>query len=87
MKSNKMEWKPTESPEDIAGAMVYKLYYNNLSEEKCDEIRVNIQKAVEWLEFAAENDMNMEGFRYIYSALEDLKNDIEEEIPFWDRDN
>ena len=80
------EWNATEYPEDIAGALTYQLYGTNENTEKADKIRQDVQEALEWLKAAAENDMNGDKFRALYTMLEDLKNEAEEDLPWWDLD-
>lgn len=83
---NTEKWSATEYPEEIAGALVYHLYGTGWNSEKEDEIREDVQKAVEWLKAAAENEKNDNSFRALYTVLENLKNEIEEEIPWWDKE-
>ncbi len=84
MKNN--SWTATEYPEDIAGALTYKLYRNPVDNDRADEIEKDLINAIEYLKACAENPHNMEGFRALYTALEDMKNEIEDEIPWWDKE-
>ena len=84
---NDNKWSATECPEDIAGAIVYKLYDNGIGAEKADKIRDSISRALEWVKTCSENEYNDDFWRVFYTAMEDLKNDIEDDIPWWDRED
>lgn len=84
---NNTKWSATEYPEDIAGAIVYKLYDNGIGAEKSDKIRKDITECLEWIKASGENEYNFDFWRTFYTAMEDLKNDIEGDIPWWDRED
>ena len=84
--TNNNTWSAATYPDDIAGALMYDLELDDGS-DKAETIRKNLVDALYWLRAAAENPYDDDKFRALYTVLEAMEEKIEEEIPFWDRED
>lgn len=74
----------TMDPEDIADRIIYDL--GLYGEDNDKEIFDNLSSALEWIKAAAENEMNDNSFRTLYTVLGQIAENIEDDMPWWDKE-
>lgn len=83
MKNNK-KFEIEYTPEDIRDAFMWELrdYEDPDDAEKMEEL----DRAISWIRAAAENEYNDNMWRTLYRTLEGLRRDIEDNMPWWDKE-
>lgn len=81
---NTEELNAAMDPEDIADRIVYDL--GLYGEDNDKEIFDNLSSALEWVKAAAENEMNDDRFRTLYTVLGQIAENIEDNMPWWDKE-